>query len=155
MIDLISELIDRAQEEEKELRKLSLEKNPDWKKAAEYMGSIEEIARITHRVIELRYGRAGDILLRSKDLYAKILEKNGKKQSEKTIYLEDKQLICIRLLETLRATRQYESLQSLAYMYTAAGSEIVIAEWPDRQQEINVSMDSGVAMVRDIIRELN
>lgn len=79
--------------------------------------------------------------------------------SEGEVYLnstrEDRQEICDRLLETLKATRYYKNLRALAYVRTKAGSEIVIAEWGrGRQQEINVTMDSGVAMVRDIVREL-
>ena len=68
---------------------------------------------------------------------------------------ENRQEICDRLLETLKATRYYKNLRALTYVRTATGSEIVIAEWgKGRQQEINVTMDSGVAMVRDIVREL-
>ena len=69
--------------------------------------------------------------------------------------MEDMQEICDRLLVTLKATRYYKNLRALAYVRTKAGSEIVIAEWGrGRQQEINVTMDSGVAMVRDIVREM-
>lgn len=75
--------------------------------------------------------------------------------SGSAISMEDMQEICDRLLVTLKATRYYKNLRALAYVRTKAGSEIVIAEWGrGRQQEINVTMDSGVAMVRDIVREL-
>ena len=69
--------------------------------------------------------------------------------------MEDKQKICDLLLVTLQATREYSDLESLTYVtpkqphrydsyvearFTSGGGRI-----------INTSMDSGYAMIRDII----
>lgn len=72
--------------------------------------------------------------------------------------MEDKQKICDLLLETLQATREYSDLVNLEYVvpeqlhrydsyvearFTSGGKRI-----------INTSMDSGFAMIRDIIAHL-
>ena len=69
--------------------------------------------------------------------------------------MEDKQRICDKLLETLQLTRQYEDLQSLIYLRGGQDHETVMALFtPNNALEINVSMDSGAAMVRDILKAL-
>ena len=69
--------------------------------------------------------------------------------------MEDKQKICDKLLETLQLTRQYEDLQSLIYLRGGHDQESVMAlVTSGGTQEINVSMDSGAAMVRDILKAL-
>ena len=69
--------------------------------------------------------------------------------------MEDKQKICDKLLETLQLTRQYEDLQSLIYLPGGQDGETVTALFASGGTwEINVSMDSGAAMVRDILKAL-
>ena len=69
--------------------------------------------------------------------------------------MENKQMICDKLLETLQLTRQYEDLQSLIYLRGGQDHETVMALFASGgTREINVSMDSGAAMVRDILRAL-
>ena len=72
--------------------------------------------------------------------------------------MENKQKICELLLETLQATRLYSDLESLTY---------VTPEQPNRYDSyveakfqsggkriINTSMDSGFAMIRDIMAHI-
>ena len=69
--------------------------------------------------------------------------------------MEDKQLICDLLLEALQATRHLADLKSLTYRYISAGNEIVEAVFCGNYAKvINVSMDSGIAMIRDIIKQV-
>ena len=66
--------------------------------------------------------------------------------------MEDKQKICDKLLEVLQLTRQYEDLQSLIFMRKDVDHETVTALFTQGTvREINVSMDSGSAMIRDIL----
>ncbi len=66
--------------------------------------------------------------------------------------MEDKQKICDRLLETLKLTRQLYNLIDLDYIEE---KEIVVAHFEGGgKKEINVAMDSGIAMIRDIIRAI-
>ena len=69
--------------------------------------------------------------------------------------MEDKQKICDKLLEALQLTRQYEDLQSLIHLRKGVDQETVTALFAQgNAKEINVSMDSGSAMIRDILRAL-
>lgn len=64
--------------------------------------------------------------------------------------MENKQMICDRLLETLKLTRQLYDLIDLDYIEE---KELVVAHFEGGgKKEINVAMDSGIAMIRDIIR---
>ena len=70
-------------------------------------------------------------------------------------FKEDKQMICDKLTEALKLTRQYEDLQSLIYLRKGADHETVTVLFTQgTMREINVSMDSGSAMIRDILRAL-
>lgn len=66
---------------------------------------------------------------------------------------EDKQAICDALCETLRLTRQFSDLDRIEY--TKSGE----AEWatcylPGGKVMAAVTWDSGIAMIRDILRAL-
>ena len=61
---------------------------------------------------------------------------------------EDKQKICDLLLPALQATRSLYDLQELEY---SEGRELVYAKFPGGTKVVNVAMDSGTAMIRDII----
>lgn len=68
---------------------------------------------------------------------------------------EDKKKICKKLFELLTLTRDQEALVSLEYMPTETHDEAVVATYRSgRKQEINVSMDSGIALIRDVVRAL-
>lgn len=59
-------------------------------------------------------------------------------------------MICDRLLETLKLTRQLYDLIGLDYIEE---KELVVAHFEGGgKKEINVACDSGIAMIRDIIR---
>lgn len=65
---------------------------------------------------------------------------------------EDKQLICDKLLAALQVTRGLYDLADLRY---EAGGEVVIAEfWDGSRRFINVAMDSGTAMIKDIVKRI-
>ena len=65
---------------------------------------------------------------------------------------EDKQLVCDRLLAALQVTRELYDLMELRYM---EHSEVVIAEFANGSKKvINVALDSGVAVIKDIMRQI-
>jgi len=65
---------------------------------------------------------------------------------------ESMQLICDRLVRTLRCTRGLHTLMSLRY---DKETEIVTATFEGGQAvRINVAADSGTAMIRDIMKAL-
>lgn len=65
--------------------------------------------------------------------------------------MEDKQKILDLLLPALKETRNLEDLISLRYDYK---TEIVAAEFPNGFKYANVAMDSGTAMIKDIINQI-
>jgi hypothetical protein len=66
--------------------------------------------------------------------------------------MENKQLICDRLLECLYLTRQLYDLIDLDYIKE---KELVVAHFEGGgKKEINVAMDSGIAMIKDIVRAI-
>ena len=66
---------------------------------------------------------------------------------------EDKQKICDLLLPALQATRNLSDLASLKYERIGDYDEIVTATFDNGySKRINVSMDSGTAMIRDIMK---
>ena len=62
---------------------------------------------------------------------------------------EDKQAICDKLLEALQLTR---NLHDLLYLEYFPDKEHVVAHFPGGNKTVNVSADSGTAMIRDIIK---
>lgn len=72
--------------------------------------------------------------------------------AERKIVPDDKQMICNFLLKTLQATRNAHDLVSLTY---DAETETVTALFESGgRRVINVAMDSGTAMIRDIMNHL-
>ena len=65
--------------------------------------------------------------------------------------MEDKQKICDLLCKTLQATRGHYDLVALRYIRISEDREEVEIEWEGGTQKVNVSLDSGVAMIRDIM----
>ena len=64
---------------------------------------------------------------------------------------EDKETICKLLCVALQKTRGAADLVSLAY---DSESEVVTATFESGIKKINVAMDSGMAMIRDIVNRL-
>ena len=65
---------------------------------------------------------------------------------------EDKQEICSLLCRALQATINARDLVSLSYYLE---NEIVIACFKEgRTRQINVALDSGTTMIRDIMKHL-
>ena len=65
---------------------------------------------------------------------------------------EDKKLIAIHLTRALKLTRYCDNLEDLIYY---PGSDDVIAHFKNgRIKFINISNDSGWAMIHDILRAL-
>lgn len=70
--------------------------------------------------------------------------------------LEDRRKICELLLKTLQATREFEALVSLEFKWYSPNFQIVTATFANGAEKLaNVSMDSGVAMIRDILKQID
>ena len=66
--------------------------------------------------------------------------------------IEDKQKICNLLSETLRATTSHSDLMRIRYEKVNGTCERAVVEYENGcTRIINVSMDSGTAMIRDIV----
>lgn len=71
--------------------------------------------------------------------------------------MEDKKAICDALLTTLQLTRRYEDIQSIDY---DAATETVtvtykgISRRRNSHRSINVECDSGIAMIKDILKNI-
>ena len=66
--------------------------------------------------------------------------------------MEDLQKVCDLLTETLKATRNLNELEKLEYQ---KNSEIVIATFTNGNiKKVNVMLDSGTAMITDIIKQI-
>lgn len=72
--------------------------------------------------------------------------------------MEDKQKICNLLLATLQATREYSDLGSLTYVKPKQpnryDSYVEARFRSGGKRIINTSMDSGYAMIRDIMNHI-
>ena len=70
--------------------------------------------------------------------------------------MEDKDLICKELAKLLKLTRNQSDLKALRYDILDNGEEIVTVEWEGGGRKVvGVSMDSGTAMIRDIMRAID
>lgn len=68
---------------------------------------------------------------------------------------ENKELIVDKLLEVLRLTRELSDLICLEYLADDKDNELVIATFNTGYSKVvNVSMDSGIAMISDIVKGL-
>ena len=67
--------------------------------------------------------------------------------------MEDKQEICNLLCAALKATRDQHDLIEIVYQRRANDRETATLFYENGTKRIvNVSMDSGIAMMRDILR---
>ena len=70
--------------------------------------------------------------------------------------MEDKKTICELLCLALQATRNQDDLVSLDYVLEDNGDEIVQVKWKSGgRKQINVTLDSGTAMIRDIMYSID
>ena len=67
---------------------------------------------------------------------------------------DEKQTICNLLCQTLQRTRMYCDLQYLKYEERDDGREIVTARFDHAEKVANVSGDSGIGMIEDIMRAI-
>ena len=81
---------------------------------------------------------------------------------------ENKALICKKIFELLKSTRYYSSIQSMLYVYNwdddkkervnpTAPEEYILVRYLDEGRVdkcINVSGDSGFAMIQDVLRHI-
>lgn len=67
---------------------------------------------------------------------------------------ENKQRICDLLFATLKETRQYKDLTALVYRDLGADHQVVTVRFECGSVTINVSADSGIAMIRDILKAI-
>lgn len=67
---------------------------------------------------------------------------------------ENKQRICDLLCAALKATRDQQDLQSLTYHYNGPDDQMVTIAWSEGGTSVNVTADSGIAMIRDILKAL-
>ena len=65
------------------------------------------------------------------------------------MFKEDKQLILDLWLPALQATRNLHDLQELEY---DAKNEFVYAKFQGGTKVVNVAMDSGTAMMKDVLK---
>lgn len=70
-------------------------------------------------------------------------------------FVEDKQEICDLLLETLKATRGGQDIVNLIYGRITQSEENVMVLFANGTHiNVNVSMDSGLALVRDVMKKI-
>lgn len=70
-------------------------------------------------------------------------------------FVEDKQEICDLLLETLKATRGGQDIVNLIYAQVTPHEENVRVLYANGTHlNVNVSMDSGIGLVRDVMRRI-
>ena len=68
---------------------------------------------------------------------------------------EDKQAICSMLLKTIQLTRNGSDVKSLEYKLLGPDNERVQITYIDGSlNSVNVSMDSGEAMICDIMKNI-
>ena len=65
--------------------------------------------------------------------------------------MEDKQRILNKLCKALQAT---DNACDLLYLTYLPHEEVVIVQFEHGRREINVAMDSGAAMIRDVVNHL-
>ena len=78
----------------------------------------------------------------------KVMQAVREYRAERT---ENKQEICDLLCATLKATRDQHDLESIMYH---DDTETVTLAYEGGGRSVNVALDSGIAMIRDILRAL-
>lgn len=69
--------------------------------------------------------------------------------------MEDKQKILDLLLPALQATRTLHDLVSLTYVWCSNNEQYVVATFENGyRKKANVSLDSGTAMIKDVMETI-
>ena len=68
--------------------------------------------------------------------------------------MENYQAICNALCSTLRLTRQFDDLESLEHIQDGKERYVVAKFDGYYTKRIRVTMDSGIAMIKDIVNHL-
>ena len=68
--------------------------------------------------------------------------------------MENYQAICNALCSTLRLTRQFDDLESLEHIKEGEERYVVASFDGNYTKRIRVTMDSGIAMIKDIVKHL-
>lgn len=68
--------------------------------------------------------------------------------------MENYQAICNELCRTLRQTREFDELETLEHVQDGHERYVVARFYGGYTKQIRVTMDSGIAMIKDIIRNL-
>ena len=68
--------------------------------------------------------------------------------------MENYQAICDTLCSTLRLTRQFDDLESLKHIQEDEERYVVAKFDGNYTKRIRVTMDSGIAMIKDIVNHL-
>ena len=85
----------------------------------------------------------------------KVLEAVQQYRAERRRTVENKQRICDLLCATLKETRNQYDLQSIVYHYNSPDDQMVTLAYSEGGTPVNVSMDSGIAMIRDILKAIS
>lgn len=102
--------------------------------------------------IDLGYILPGYIEMFMKKLDEKTDNNNSKADKKSVEFLENKSFICELLLPVLQETRNLSDLDSLSY---DSVTEVVLATFKNGStKKVNVSMDSGTSMIRDILNNI-
>lgn len=73
----------------------------------------------------------------------------------KAMYLEDKRAVVASLCDTLKLTKACENLLKLSYSKSEKGTEVVVAKYRNGLElAINVTADSGIALIKDVVKAL-
>lgn len=68
--------------------------------------------------------------------------------------MENYQEICDLLCRTLQQTREFDDLAGLEHIQDGRERYVVARFYGGYTKQIRVTMDSGIAMIKDIIRNL-
>lgn len=94
-------------------------------------------------------------ILQTEEDEAKVLEAVNEYRAERRRDHENKQHICDLLCFALRATRDQRDLQSLVYHNDPQHGEMVTLAYSEGGTSVDVTADSGIAMIRDILRAIS
>lgn len=87
---------------------------------------------------------------------AKVIEAVKEYRQERRLrFYEDKQMICDLLCTALNATRDQRDLVRMDYQRRGDGDEVVYVIYESGCKAVNVSLDSGIAMIRDILKAIS
>lgn len=68
--------------------------------------------------------------------------------------MENYQVICLLFSLTLRQTRQYRDLESLDHVQKGEERYVIARFVNGHTRKITVTADSGIAMIKDILRNI-